>query len=89
MHDYNGDGACNGHDAAIFHNVINSSGGGGGGGGTGGGGVSGGLGGVIIALIVMEIFKPGRIFDGGFACVVWLICAGYLLLRFIGWLGSL
>jgi len=88
MHDYNGDGRSDAHDAAIFHNVINSSGGGGGSSG-GGGGSGGGIAGVLAALVIMELFKPGRIFDGGFAALIWLICASYLLLRLACWIESL
>lgn len=85
MHDYNGDGKHNSHDSSIFHNVImnestNTS-------------PSGSVRSsfdwsVIVILLVMEIFKPGRLFDGIFPCLVWLVCLGVLFLKFACWLES-
>lgn len=86
MHDYNGDGRSDSHDSAVFHNYINNSNGSGG--GSSGGGNIYSLVSTLIVLIIMEIFKPGKIFSGMFPTLVWIVCLGILFIKFACWLES-
>ena len=90
MHDYNGDGKYDAHDDAIFHNVIMEDSNNAEGANPSGGSLDGGSGSsivsTIVVLIIMEIFKPGRIFSGMFPTLVWLVCIVILFLKFGCWL---
>jgi hypothetical protein len=89
--DWNGDGKHDWKDDAIFHNVINSdekehsnksrS--------TGGSNSSAGRSGLIstiVSLAYLSVLIPGDIPINGFTMFIGLICAGVLVVKFLGWL---
>ena len=89
--DWNGDGKHDWKDDAIFHNVINSdekehsnksrS--------TGGSNSSAGRSGLIstiVSLACLSVLIPGDIPINGFTMFIGLICAGVLVVKFLGWL---
>lgn len=89
--DWNGDGKHDWEDDAIFHNVINSdekehsnknrS--------TGGSNSSVGRSGLIstiVSLAYLSVLIPGDIPINGFTMFIGLICAGVLVVEFLGWL---
>lgn len=82
MKDYNGDGKIDKVDECIFHNIIenptNRS---------AGGDYNGDFDwSILILFVIMEIFRPGRIFSGWFSALIWLICLAILFLKFACWL---
>lgn len=89
MHDYNGDGRHDFHDDSCFHNVIMDDSNNDDGeisGGSHGGGSGFSIMSTIVVLIIMEIFKPGRLFSGIFPTLVWIVCIVILFLKFGCWL---
>ena len=89
--DWNGDGKHDWKDDAIFHNVINSdekehsnksrS--------TEGSNSSAGRSGLIstiVSLAYLSVLIPGDIPINGFTMFIGLICAGVLVVKFLGWL---
>ena len=89
--DWNNDGKHDWKDDAIFHNVINSdekedsnkkrS--------TGDSNSSTGRSGLIstiVSLAYLSVLIPGDIPINGFTMFIGLICAGVLVVRFLGWL---
>ena len=89
--DWNNDGKHDWKDDAIFHNVINSdekedsnkncS--------AGGSNSSAGRGGLIstiVSLAYLSVLIPGDIPINGFTMLIGLICAGVLVVKFLGWL---
>ena len=89
--DWTGDGKHDWKDDAIFHNVINSdekehsnksrS--------TGGSNSSAGRSGLIstiVSLAYLSVLIPGDIPINGFTMFIGLICAGVLVVKFLGWL---
>lgn len=89
--DWNNDGKHDWKDDAIFHNVIDSnekdkSN------NTNSGGkstLSAGQGGwvsTIVSLAYLSVLLPGDIPINGFTMFIGLICAGVLVVKFLGWL---
>jgi hypothetical protein len=88
--DWNNDGKHDWKDDAIFHNVIESdekakpstrS--------AGGSNSSAGHGGLIstvVSLAYLSVLLPGDIPINGFTMFIGLICAGVLVVKFLGWL---
>ncbi len=89
--DWNNDGKHDWKDDAIFHNVINSdekeesnknrS--------PGSSNSSAGRGGLIstiVSLGYLSVLIPGDIPINGFTMFIGLICAGVLVVKFLGWL---
>ena len=89
--DWNGDGKHDWKDDAIFHNVINSdekedsnkkrSGG-----SSNSSAGRSGLISTIVSLAYLSVLIPGDIPINGFTMFIGLICAGVLVVRFLGWL---
>lgn len=88
--DWNNDGKHDWKDDAIFHNVINSdekdksnnhSAG-----GLDSSAGRGGLISIIVSLAYLSVLLPGDIPINGFTMFLGLICAGVLVVKFLGWL---
>lgn len=89
--DWNNDGKHDWKDDAIFHNGIdsceknesnNTHSGRGSSSSTGQGGwIS-----TIVALAYLSVLLPGDIPINGFTMIIGLICAGVLVVKFLGWL---
>ena len=89
--DWNNDGKHDWKDDSIFHNVINSDekDGANKNHSTGGSNASAGRGGLIstiVSLAYLSVLIPGDIPINGFTMFIGLICAGVLVVRFLGWL---
>lgn len=86
MRDYNHDGRTDARDAAVFHNVIMDESGSSSPGGYASGGGLESTWSTVVILVVMMIFRPGKLFSGIFPTLVWLVCLGLLFLKFGAWL---
>ena len=89
--DWNNDGKHDWKDDSIFHNVINSDekDGANKNHSTGGSNASAGRGGLIstiVSLAYLSVLIPGDIPINGFTMFLGLICAGVLIVKFLGWL---
>ena len=89
--DWNNDGKHDWKDDAIFHNVIDSSGKDNSknthsGRGSNSSAGQGGWISTIVALGYLSVLLPGDIPINGFTMIIGLICAGVLVVKFLGWL---